>query len=1145
MKANPARLFIEPLSKRLMLPLVTSLVLLVIGFFLALSALHQRQLNISSEQFIQNTLRTLDLTIDSQTQLLIALESLILTEIDLAPMLKYQQREQMLQTFAPEYQRLLTNQGITHFYFHKPDGTNLVRLHQPQRYGDLIDRVTMQRAQDSGRTTSGLELGPFGNFTLRVVTPVVQDDNVIGYMELGKEMEAILPNLQSLENVDIGLLIHKSEVNRAAWEEGHADPDHLDKYPWERFEDTLLTYTTTPAIVDFLDRFHRHGEPDDGHFHHQDELHDLKLADPHDHQLGHNYEIELQGKPALLSILPLEDIAGRAIADLVLLHDIAEPVATYRYWISISAAATFFITLILTGFLYRYLTRVDRAIASQQHNLLESTDRLDKARTVTNDGIWDWNLKTNEVTFDDRYYTMAGYRPNEFSASYENWRARVHPDDVAMAEQTALEFSQEILDKFDIEFRFRRKAGTYMWVRARARIFAYDKAGKPLRMVGTHTDVTDRKRVQESLIKSEEKYRLLVENQSDLVVEVDPEGHFLFVSPSYCRLFGKTEEELLNNTFMPLVHEDDQAATAKAMEALQRPPYSCYIEQRAMTEDGWHWLGWQDNAILDDKGEVRSIIGVGRDITIRRQIEQQLRESEEKFSKAFYQQDVAMELVDLDQGLRLEFNDKYCDITGYSRDELLNSSIYEKNLWINPEGQQKVAEDLRANGIVSAVPMDILNKSGEPRNLLLSAATLDLEKDHNMVIATLIDITHLKEAEQALRESEARYRIAFDQQYQFICLLDADGVALEVNDLPLKIGKIQRDQVVGRPFWQAAFWEQMPEIQEVWQQRFAALKKDFQPIRDTEPFMDADGGIHYAQSTTSAILDDEHNLKYILIEANEITERRKAEQQRDELLKKVQELNVNLELRVKKRTSELKAVNKELEAFSYSVSHDLRAPLRSIDGFSQALLEDYTDKLDEHGRDYLNRVRKSAQRMGQLIDDLLQLSRVNRNEISHEKVDLAELAEQVIEELRNGDPDRQVDFVHGKDLVVEGDPRLLRVMLDNLIGNAWKFTADQEQARISFDRSADNPKVFVIEDNGVGFDMKHSDKLFGAFQRLHRVTEFPGTGIGLATVQRILNRHGGKIWAEAEPDQGAIFYFSLVRTRKPKMKKRQPANKPG
>ena len=703
-----------------------------------------------------------------------------------------------------------------------------------------------------------------------------------------------------------------------------------------------------------------------------------------------------------------------------------------------------------------------------------------------------------------------------------------------MAEQAARDFIEGRLEKFDIEFRFLRKDDSYMWIRARAKIFAYDEDGKPLRMVGTHADIGDRKHVQDSLSQSEEKYRLLVENQSDLVVEIDTQGQFQFVSPSYCRLFGKSEEELLNNTFMPLVHEDDQEPTAKAMEALYEAPYTCYLEQRAMTVEGWRWLGWLDNAILDEKGEVKSIIGVGRDITERRQIEQQLKESEEKFSKAFYQQDIAMELVDLDAGTRMDFNDKYCEITGYSRKELLNSNIYEKNLWLNPEGQLKAADELRNTGSISEFPMDIVQKSGARKNLLLSATLLNLEQGKNIVIATLIDVTHLKAAERALRESEARFRIVFNQQYQFMAILSPEGITLEINNLPLETTGFRREDFIGKPFWLTPAWKHLPEWTSIWQQRLEKAAESVTPIRTEDVYQTAEGDTRYANSTTSAIKDSHGHLMFYLVEGADITDRRLTEKQRDGLLKEVQQLNVNLELRVKQRTAELKAVNKELEAFSYSVSHDLRAPLRSIDGFSMALLEDYGNKLDEEGQDYLDRVRKSAQRMGQLIDDLLQLSRVNRDHISPKEVDLAPLAEKVIDELSSGEPDRKVDFKVGKDLTVEGDPRLLRVMLDNLIGNAWKFTAKQPQAEIAFDRCKDNPQVFFIKDNGVGFDMKHADKLFGAFQRLHRVTDFPGTGIGLATVQRILNRHGGKVWAEAKLGEGAVFYFSLVRTKKTK-----------
>jgi len=226
-------------------------------------------------------------------------------------------------------------------------------------------------------------------------------------------------------------------------------------------------------------------------------------------------------------------------------------------------------------------------------------------------------------------------------------------------------------------------------------------------------------------------------------------------------------------------------------------------------------------------------------------------------------------------------------------------------------------------------------------------------------------------------------------------------------------------------------------------------------------------------------------------------------------------------------TRRLEIVNQELESFSYSVSHDLRAPLRAIDGFSQALLEDYGERLDDEGRDYLQRVRAGAQRMAELIDDLLDLSRVNRSEMKPEWVDLSALAVEVIRELQQAEPERQVETSIQPGLSVWADARLMHVLLQNLLGNAWKFTSKTEKPRISLRSSEEFPHAFCVQDNGVGFDMRHAGKLFGAFQRLHRVSDFPGTGIGLATVKRIVNRHGGEIDATAEPGRGACFCFTL------------------
>ena len=238
------------------------------------------------------------------------------------------------------------------------------------------------------------------------------------------------------------------------------------------------------------------------------------------------------------------------------------------------------------------------------------------------------------------------------------------------------------------------------------------------------------------------------------------------------------------------------------------------------------------------------------------------------------------------------------------------------------------------------------------------------------------------------------------------------------------------------------------------------------------------------------------------------------------------------EREIQRSTAELQAANQELEAFSYSVSHDLRAPLRAIDGFSMALLEDCADKLDETGRDYLDRVRAATQRMGHLIDDMLALSRITRAEMRHEVVNLSDIANQVLAELQKSDADRKIELHVQPGLIAEGDARLLRIVLENLLGNAWKYTGRQSKACIEFGATGnkdgiDDFREYFVRDNGAGFDMVYDDKLFGAFQRLHPAADFPGTGVGLATVQRVIHRHGGRVRGEGKPGEGATFYFSL------------------
>lgn len=374
-------------------------------------------------------------------------------------------------------------------------------------------------------------------------------------------------------------------------------------------------------------------------------------------------------------------------------------------------------------------------------------------------------------------------------------------------------------------------------------------------------------------------------------------------------------------------------------------------------------------------------------------------------------------------------------------------------------------------------------------------------------------------AERALRTSERRHRTLLTALTSIVWQADNDGSFMaEQPQWGYYTGQ-SADQYSGQG-WLNAFHEEDQ----------SGLKKLWQNARDlTSPFEShsrlwraSSKEYRYVHLQAVPLLDDSGRpLEWMGI-IDDIHEQVMSHQE-------IKRLNAELEQRVEQRTAELQNANKELEAFSYSVSHDLRAPLRSIDGFSQALLEDYQEQLDDTGRDYLNRVRGAAQRMGLLIDDLLKLSRVSRAEMDFRHLNLSQIAQTIVNDIKDSEPERQVSINIEPDISAYGDAQLMQVALQNLLHNAWKYSSKQREASIAFGMDTDNngEPCYYIRDNGAGFDMAYAGRLFGAFQRLHDTRDFPGTGIGLATVQRILHRHGGHVWAEAEVDKGATFYFNL------------------
>jgi PAS domain S-box-containing protein len=418
--------------------------------------------------------------------------------------------------------------------------------------------------------------------------------------------------------------------------------------------------------------------------------------------------------------------------------------------------------------------------------------------------------------------------------------------------------------------------------------------------------------------------------------------------------------------------------------------------------------------------------------------------------------------------------------------------------------------------------LELQRRRKDGSEILISVSIAPLRDSAGKVYAQMsiaTDITERKKAEQALRESEERLRQITSSLREVIWLRDNQTrQVLYVNPAFELLTGQTCENFYENPdiMFNAIHPDDREEVKEALDQRIKGV-----PYEKEHRVVHLDGSTRWVSSRSFPVRNDAGEIYRWVSTMEDITLRKQAE---EEILR----LNTELEQRVVERTAQLQAANKELEAFSYSVSHDLRAPLRSINGFSHAILEDYAECLDDEGKGYLQNVLSGSLRMERLIDDMLRLSRITRSELYYTTVDLSALARDIAAELQKRDPERRAEFIIPPELTVNADLNLMRIALENLLGNAWKFTGKNPTARIELGMVQHEGKpAYFVRDDGAGFDMAYAGKLFGAFQRLHGMNEFEGTGVGLAIVQRVVHRHGGQVWAEAETGKGATFFFTL------------------
>lgn len=737
-------------------------------------------------------------------------------------------------------------------------------------------------------------------------------------------------------------------------------------------------------------------------------------------------------------------------------------------------------------------------------------------------GIAFWNIYGKIFEANDTFLRTLGYQRTEVETGSVNWqKITLSGDQMTHAERVQKAIQGE--KALPYETRLIHKDGHQIDVLI---AYAMLEGSRDQGFVFV-LDISERKQAEQALRESEQRFRFMAEAMPQKVWTAQPNGEMNYMNNNWFEYTGLNWEALRDFQWLEIVHPDDRAETLRIWHEALETKKDSQISHRLRRYDGdYRWHLSRGVPSWHQGGQLVLWVGTSTDIDDLKQTQASLVESEERFRSLADNVPVLIWLAD-GQG-RNSYTNKAC--TDFTGSDPNNLERLEWLAYIYPDDRENILHTLETSlknregyryqcrirryddeyRWMQVIGIPRFTSAGVLTGYVGSAVDITEQKEMNRVLEVGIH-----ERTQQLQQSNNLLSSIIDNVPLMIFLKDAQELRYRLFN---KAGKallgLTEEQLIGKsdhdffPPDQVEFF--------IGKDRETLSGGKLVDIPE-EPLLTVSGELIYLHTRKVPILDEQGAPAYLLGISEDITEMKKNQEE-------IQSLNRQLEEQIRN----LNAVNKELESFSYSVSHDLRAPLRTIDGFSQAILEDYGDRLDEDGKRYLSRVREGSQYMARLIDDMLNLSRLTRGELRKEEVDLSDIARTIVADLRSCEPDRQVQFLIQDNLRAEGDKRLLRAVLENLLGNAWKFTSHHPTALIEFGMTEQEGRpVYYVRDDGAGFDMAYADKLFGAFQRLHNTTEFSGTGVGLASVQRVIHRHGGDIWAHGEVEKGATFYFTL------------------
>lgn len=757
-------------------------------------------------------------------------------------------------------------------------------------------------------------------------------------------------------------------------------------------------------------------------------------------------------------------------------------------------------------------------ITKQLSNLEEiknSKERFEIVSKVTTDIIWDWDIFSNKIWVNDGYEKLFGFKQSELMNYEEMFLKRIHPEDKETLDKSIHQAIEELYEIWEAEYKHQNNDGTFTLIHNKAYIIR--KNNIAVRMIGGIDDITEKKTFETKINKLKVFYETILESINNGIIVTDIEDNVTYINNAAAKIFGKYKDSFSGQNLFLVLNNGLSEFYFKQFEKVKQTMQSVYYESLKIkfAENESYYSGWV--APIIKNGNFGGMLCNLFDITSRIQSQNDLLKVNNYLNAIVESSPYSIFDIDFSGVIQSIWNPASNRIFGWTKEEVIG-----KPMPINQESKEdefyRFVRSLETG--ISYNDLDFTKVKKDGSIITVKQTLVPIHNEKGVVEKIIIiseDITDIILKNQKLSESKQYAENLIEAASSPIIVWNSNYRITIFNHAFELLTGYSFKEVNGRSVSYLFPNDTMVESSEL-------IKKTNEGIslKDTEiPIMCKNGTKRLVQWNSAAITyQNSKKIAYTIAHGIDITDKKADEQ-------KIIELNKNLERKVAERTEELNNANKELEAFSYSVSHDLRAPLRTLDGFSQAVIEDYGDKIDDAGKDYLNRIRTAAKRMAKLIDDMLAFSRLGRREMSYSRVNISELTEKILNEICQ-DVDRKKQLIIQKDVFAVVDYALMEIALTNILTNAWKFTSKNEETIIEFKSySEDSKLIYSISDNGVGFEMKYVNKLFAPFQRLHSENEFPGTGIGLAIVQRVMKRHNGNAWIKSEKNKGTTVYFTV------------------